>query len=212
MNQEPIQVALRTEFGKSAAIKLRKQGMIPAVIYGLHEPAVSVSISPKTVARILASETGMNSLIFLQREGTDIKRHAIIHEIQRDPVTRRLKHVDFLRVDPTHKVRVKVPVILNGTAVGVKSEGGHLDFTHREIEIECLPTHIPAHIEVAVDELHLGDAIRMDQIVLDSKITLISPAHEVVCMVHGKKAEDEEVAAEAGEPEVVASKGKKDEK
>ena len=212
MNQEPIQVALRTDFGKSAAIKLRKQGLIPAVIYGLNEPTVSIAISPKTVARILASDTGMNSLIFLQREGTDIKRHVIIHEVQRDPVTRRLAHVDFMRVDPSRKVRVKVPIILTGTAVGVKGEGGHLDFIHREIEVACLPTDIPAHVEVAVDDLHLGDGVRMDQIVLDAKLELVSDPHDVVCMVHGKKADAEETPAESAEPEVVGTKGKKDEK
>ena len=118
--------------------------MIPAVIYGLNEPPVAIAISPKIVARIIASETGMNSMIHLQREGTDIKRHVIIKDVQRHPVTGRLSHVDFMRVDPTHKVRVKVPIRLKGVPAGVK-EGGILDFTHREIEVECLPSFIPAH-------------------------------------------------------------------
>lgn len=212
MNQDVIVVAKREEMGKRATNALRKQGLIPAVIYGLGEPSVAVSISPKVVARILASDTGMNSMVHLQREGTDIKRHVIIKEVQRHPVTGRLVHVDFMRVDPTHKVRVHVPIVLKGTPVGVK-EGGLLDFIHREVEVECLPAFIPAHIDVAVDHLKVGDTIRLDQIQLDSHLTVLGDAHNVICSVHGKKTEEEPAAAEAAkEPEVVAGKGKKEEK
>ena len=156
MTEEIIQVAKRDATGKSASRSLRKQGLIPAVVYGLNEPPVAISISPKIVARIIASETGLNSMIHLQREGTEIKRHAIIKDVQRDPVTGRLSHVDFMRVDPTHKVRVHVPIRLQGTPAGVK-EGGLLDFTHREIEVECLPSFIPAHVDVNVEHLQVGD-------------------------------------------------------
>jgi len=212
MTQEIIQVALRESIGKSASKGLRKQGMIPAVIYGLNEPPVAIAISPKTVARIIASETGMNSLIHLQREGTEIKRHVIIKDVQRDPVTRRLVHVDLMRVDPDHKVRVKVRIVLKGTPVGVK-EGGLLDFTHREIEVECLPSFIPAHIDVNVDHLKVGDALRLDQLNLDSHLTIHGDAHNVICCVVGKKAEDEaepEAAAAApAAPAAPAAKAKK---
>jgi len=212
MTQEIIQVALRESIGKSASKGLRKQGMIPAVIYGLNEPPVAIAISPKTVARIIASETGMNSLIHLQREGTEIKRHVIIKDVQRDPVTRRLVHVDLMRVDPDHKVRVKVRIVLKGTPVGVK-EGGLLDFTHREIEVECLPSFIPAHIDVNVDHLKVGDALRLDQLNLDSHLTVHGDAHNVICCVVGKKAEEEaepEAAAAApAAPAAPAAKAKK---
>lgn len=208
MSQEIITVAKREEIGKSAAAALRRQGNIPAVIYGLNEAPVAISISAKVVARILASDTGKNSLIHLQREGTEIKRHVIIKEIQRHPVTRRLSHVDFMRVDPNHKVKITVPVVLKGTPAGVK-EGGILDFVHRQIEVECLPAFIPAHLDVAVDHLKVGDTLRLDQIVLDSHITLLGDAHEVICSVQGKAAE-EEVAPEAAKaPEAPAAKGKK---
>ena len=133
MTQEVLIVPKRDAFGKAAIRDLKKNGMIPAVVYGLSEPPVAIAISPKAVARVLASDTGMNSVMFLQREGTDIKRHVIIKDLQRDPITGRLRHVDFMRVDMTLKVRVKVPVRLVGTAIGVKGQGGVLDFAHREI-------------------------------------------------------------------------------
>ncbi|NTV74200.1 MAG: 50S ribosomal protein L25 [Holophaga sp.] len=210
MTQEIIQVALRESIGKAASKGLRKQGMIPAVIYGLNEPPVAIAISPKTVARIIASESGMNSLIHLQREGTEIKRHVIIKDVQRDPVTRRLVHVDLMRVDPDHKVKVKVRIVLKGTPIGVK-EGGLLDFTHREIEVECLPSFIPAHIDVNVDHLKVGEALRLDQLTLDSHLTVHGDAHNVICCVVGKKAEEEaapEAAAPAAAP-APAAKAKK---
>ena len=195
-NTETIVVAKREAVGKAASRELRKQGLIPATIYGLGEAVVSVAISPKIVARILASETGMNSMIHLQREGTDIKRHAIIKELQRDPVTRRLTHVDFMRVDPTHKVRVQVPIVLKGTPAGVK-EGGILDFVHRVIEVECLPAFIPGHIDVDVSAMVVGSSLRLDQLQLDSHLTVLGDAHNVICAVQGKEAE--EAPAEEGE-------------
>ncbi len=162
MSQEVLIVPKRETFGKAAVRDLKKSGMIPAVVYGLTEPPVAIAISPKAVARVLASDTGMNSVMFLQREGTDIKRHVIIKDLQRDPITARLRHVDFMRVDMTIKVRVKVPVRLVGTAIGVKAMGGILDFSHREIELECLPSIIPAHIDVDISGLNVGDAIRFE--------------------------------------------------
>lgn len=214
MSQEVLIVPKRETFGKAAVRELKQSGMIPAVVYGLNEPPVAIAISPKAVARIIASDSGMNSVVFLQREGTDIKRHVIIKDLQRDPVTSRLRHVDFMRVDMTHKVRVKVPVRLVGTAVGVKTLGGILDFVHREIEIECLPSIIPAHIDVDITNMTVGDSIRFEQITLKPNVIFIGDAHQVVCSVHGKAAEEEIAVVEgvsAAEPEV-AKKGKKEDK
>lgn len=183
---EIINVTKRDQVGKAASRELRKQGNIPATIYGLNEAPVSVGISAKVVARVLASDSGMNSLLHLQREGTEIKRHVIIKEIQRNPVTGRLSHVDFMRVDPTHKVKVHVPIVLKGTPVGVK-EGGVLDFIHRQIEVECLPAFIPGHIDVDVTGMKMGDTLRLDQIQIDSHLSVLGDAHNVICAVQGAK-------------------------
>jgi len=199
--EDAIAVALRTETGKSANRKLRKEGLIPATVYGLGEDAVSLKISPKIVAKVIASDTGMNSLIYLQREGTDIKRHVIIKDVQRHPVTGRLIHIDFMRVDPTHKVRVRVPIRLVGTPAGAK-EGGTLEFVHREIEVECLPNVIPPHIDVDVSPLKINENIRLDQIALPVMLTLLDAPHNVICIVHGKRAEEvTEAAKEAAAKE-----------
>ncbi len=211
MSTEILIVPKRETFGKAAVRDLKKSGMIPAVVYGLNEPPVAIAISPKVVARVLASDTGMNSVMFLQREGTDIKRHVIIKDLQRDPITSRLRHVDFMRVDMALKVRVKVPVRLVGTSIGVKAMGGVLDFAHREIEIECLPTFIPAHIDVDITNLAVGDSVRFEQIDLGTNVLITGDAHQVVCSVRGKAAEEELAVPAAAEPEV-AKKGKKEDK
>ena len=211
MSTEILIVPKRETFGKAAVRDLKKSGMIPAVVYGLNEPPVAIAISPKAVARVLASDTGMNSVMFLQREGTDIKRHVIIKDLQRDPITSRLRHVDFMRVDMALKVRVKVPVRLVGTSIGVKAMGGVLDFAHREIEIECLPTFIPAHIDVDITNLAVGDSVRFEQIDLGTNVIITGDAHQVVCSVRGKAAEEELAVPAAAEPEV-AKKGKKEDK
>jgi len=213
MTQEVLIVPKRETFGKAAIRDLKKSGLIPAVVYGLKEPPVAIAISPKAVARVLASDAGMNSVMFLQREGTDIKRHVIIKDLQRDPITSRLRHVDFMRVDMALKVRVKVPVRLVGTSIGVKAMGGVVDFAHREIEIECLPSIIPAHIDVDITDLAVGDSIRFEQLSLGANILITGDAHQVVCSVHGKAAEEEVVAPVVAVPEPeVAKKGKKDDK
>ncbi|HZU52718.1 MAG TPA: 50S ribosomal protein L25 [Holophagaceae bacterium] len=216
MSEETIVVSKRETLGKAASNQLRKSGMIPAVVYGLGEPPVAIAINPKVAAKIIASEAGLNSVVYMQREGTDIKRHVVIKEVQRHAVTGRLRHIDFLRVDPTHKIRVKVPVKIIGIAYGVKTQGGMLDFVHRHIEIECLPNLIPAHIDVNVENLKVGDSVRFDQLGLASTLTILGDAHEVVCAIHAKVAEEAAPAAEgaaaAAEPVVVAAKGKKEEK
>ncbi|HTL98077.1 MAG TPA: 50S ribosomal protein L25 [Holophagaceae bacterium] len=216
MSEETIVVSKRETLGKAASKQLRKNGMIPAVVYGLGEPPVAVAISPKIAAKIIASDSGLNSVIYMQREGTDIKRHVVIKEVQRHAVTGRLRHIDFLRVDPTHKIRVKVPVKIVGVPYGVKTQGGMLDFVHRHIEIECLPNLIPAHIDVNVEALKVGDSVRFDQLGLAATLSILGDAHEVVCAVHAKAAEEEAPAVEGAvapaEPEVVAAKGKKEEK
>jgi large subunit ribosomal protein L25 len=207
--EDVIIVKKRDKVGKTETNKMRKEGLIPATIYGLSEAAVSVAISPKVVARVLASDAGKNSVIYMQREGTDIQRHVIIKEVQRSPRTGRLVHVDFMRVDPTHKVRVTVPIKLKGIPVGTK-EGGILDFVHRFIEVECLPAFIPAHIDVDVTNLKIDDSIRLDEVQLDSHLTLHGDAHNIICVVHGKRAEEEgAVEGAATEPEAPAAKGKK---
>jgi large subunit ribosomal protein L25 len=203
MGQEMITVKARPEIGKAANRTIRKEGCVPAVIYGLGKDPQTIAILAKTVARIIASDTGMNSMVEMACEGTDARDHVIIKEVARNPVTGRLVHVDFMRVDPTHKVRVKVPLRLTGTPLGVK-EGGMLDFIHREIEVECLPSFIPAHIDIDVSAMVVDDTLRMHDLTLDAHLTLLGDPHNTICIIHGKQAEIEETPAAEGAAAPVA--------
>lgn len=184
MNKYIINVWKREKIGKASSKALRKSGLMPSVIYGLGVPSIAVSIEPKVVAKIIASDAGVNSIIYL-KDNDGAECHAIIKDLQRHPVTGRLRHIDFLRIDPTHRVRVKVQIKLKGIPIGVK-EGGILDFIHRDIEIECLPDIIPPYISINVDHLKVGESIRLDQLKLDSHITVHGDIHNVICCVVGK--------------------------
>ncbi|PYQ37109.1 MAG: 50S ribosomal protein L25, partial [Acidobacteria bacterium] len=145
-------------------------------------------------------------------QGSDQTRHAMIRDFQRDPVSRRPVHLDFVRVRMDTKIRVKVPVEVVGIAKGVRVDGGILDFVTREIEIECLPTDIPEHLPVEVSELAIGDAIRLSEVRAPEGVEVVDDLEKVI--VHVAHPAHEEVpvapeaeiaAAEPAEPEVLRS-------
>src|SRR3972149_6209925 len=132
----------RGERGKNAARRLRRDGRIPAVLYGIDEAArsegVSLAVDPKALFRILHSDSGVNTIIALQMPGGRTER-VLVKDFQLDPVTHDLLHADFYRFAMDKRILVTVQVLLHGHPIGVKQQGGLLDFVHREIEIECLP-------------------------------------------------------------------------
>src|SRR5215467_13778797 len=143
MAEVTLEVARREESGKGVAGRLRREGKIPAVVYGGHREAVPIVVDRKAVAELIQkSEHGVRSIFLLKMAGTDQQRHAMIKDIQMDPISRKMTHIDFVRVVMDEKIRTTVPVHIVGTALGVK-EGGILDWHIRELHIECLPGQIP---------------------------------------------------------------------
>jgi large subunit ribosomal protein L25 len=135
----------------------------------------------------------------------------MIKALQRDPVTERLVHVDFVRVDLTRSVRVNVPVRLIGLAEGVKSDGGLLEFVLREVEVQCLPSDIPEHLDLDVTALRLNQHLSVKDLPVRERVTIMDDPEAIVCVVAVPKEEAapvvEEAAATAAEPEVI-KKGK----
>ena len=156
---------------------------------------------------------GENAIFLLKLAGPDQSRHAMIRDLQRDPVSRKPLHIDFVRVMMDTKIRVKVGIEVVGTAKGVKTEGGILDFVTREVEIECLPGNIPAHLPIDVSELSIGDALRISQVPAIEGVTVVDDPEKVLVHVTHPTAEKApevaaaEAAAEITEPEVL-KKGK----
>jgi large subunit ribosomal protein L25 len=210
-----LDVEKRSTTGKNEARRSRADGQIPGVVYGAGKPTVPISVNRKALADVFREGAGENAIFLLKLAGSDQSRHAMIRELQRHPVSRKPVHIDFVRVLMDVKVTVNVPVEIVGVAKGVKSDQGILDVVTREIEIECLPSDIPAHISVDVTELAIGDAIRISELPAVEGVTIVDNPEKVVVHVTHPMREEEPAAAaaegaaaaEPAEPEVL-KKGK----
>jgi large subunit ribosomal protein L25 len=210
MAEVTLEVSRREGTGKALAKKIRVKGQVPAVVYGGHREPVAIVVDRKAVADLIQrSEHGVRSIFLLKMSGTDQQRHAMIKEMQIHPISRKLVHIDFVRVMMDEVVRVNVPVHLSGTPIGVK-EGGVLDWQIRDLHIECLPGAIPDKIEVNVDEVGVHDYIHVSDLKLPDGVKVLDdPERVVVGVTHARAEVVEEpvVAAEAeavpAEPEVI---------
>ncbi|HEX4959615.1 MAG TPA: 50S ribosomal protein L25 [Thermoanaerobaculia bacterium] len=196
-----IEVQPREETGKNANRRSRARGKIPAVVYGAGKESVSIEVDRKTLVDTMKGHGGENP-IFLLKLG-DKERHAMIRNLQVDPVSRQVIHIDFQRVLMDQKVRVAVPVELVGTAVGVKVEGGLLDFVTREVHVECLPGQIPKHLEADVTALHVGQHVEARDLALPEGVELLDEPEKVLASISHGKLEAEIAEPGAAEPEVI---------
>jgi len=219
MAELTLEVSRREEQGKGAAGRLRRDGKVPAVVYGGHRETVSITVDRKAVTDLIQkSEHGIRSIFLLKMAGTDQSRHAMIKDIQMDPIHRKMTHIDFIRVLMDEVVRTTVPIHVNGTPLGVK-EGGLLDFQVRELHIECLPNAIPDKIDVDISNLGMHEYIRLGELKLPEGIKVLDDPERVVVGVTHVKAEAEPTpeaavaegaeAAAPAEPEVIPTRGKK---
>jgi large subunit ribosomal protein L25 len=199
------------KFNKNAARRVRAAGKIPGVIYGAKEPSVALELDPKQMLRILHSPSGHNSIFDVEVTGT-ARVKAMIVDWQHEPIKDKLIHVDLKRIAMDKVITVEVPIALEGVPVGVKVGGGMLDQVLREVEIECLPSDIPAAITVDVSALKLHDVLRVSDLPHSGKFKFLTPedttvAHVIMIAEEAAPAADAVAAAGAIEPEVV-KKGK----
>ena len=200
---------------KNEARRVRRDGKIPAVVYGAGQDSLPISVDPRVETRILNSETGHNSIFDLALNGEKTK--AMIVDWQYEPIKGRLLHIDLKRIALDKVLRVSVPIFLTGEAAGVKQEGGILEQMLREVEIECLPADIPSHIDVDVSHLTFGKVLRVSDLPHSERLKFLTDANQPVAHVTSVKEEvvvtPEAAAAEAGavpaEPEVI-KKGKQE--
>lgn len=210
-NEVIVEVEAREVTGKNACRRLRVRGQVPGNVYGLDRAPFKVAVSPKRLDEVLHLGSGRNT-VFTLRLGGDkpTNREAMIRELQRDPITGAVIHVDFVRVDPNRKIQIQVPIRLIGIPFGVKNDGGVLDFVHREVEVECLPGSIPEHLDVDVSELRINQHVSVSDLQAAGGVRVMAPPDTIVAVVAVLKAEvapGEVVAATPAEPEV-AKKGK----
>jgi|CZKH01.1.fsa_nt_gi large subunit ribosomal protein L25 len=219
LEQNILEANPRDAGTKNQARRVRREGKIPAVVYGAGKDAMSVSVDPRHVLRILRSESGHNTIFDLAVSGGENTQaetaKAMIVDWQYEPIKGHLLHIDLKRIAMDKALRVSVPIMLQGMAAGVKTEGGILEQMLREVEIACLPGDIPSHIDVDISHLTFGKVLRVSDLPHSEKLKFLTDANQPVAHVTSVKEEvvaaPEAVAAEAGaapaEPEVI-KKGK----
>ncbi len=203
-----IKAQLRTKEGKSSTKKVRKEGNIPSVLYGMKEQTVPLKMDAKTFAKMLSHLEGKHPIVKLEIEGdAHLDSPAIIKEIQRDPVSNSIIHVDFQKIRLDQKIHTSVPVILVGQSEGVKM-GGVLDHQLRELEIECLALQIPVHIEIDVTNLILGHSIHVADITPPEGVKILTDSDRVVVSIHVPRTLEAKAATEEEKPEEGAEETK----
>jgi large subunit ribosomal protein L25 len=204
MDAMRIPAKRRTETGKGVARGLRREGEIPAVVYGKAEAPISLAVPPKAVHAVFGSELGQNSVIELEVDGGD-KVNVLLADYQYHPVSRNLLHVDFLRISLGEPVRVEVPFELVGKAAGV-AQGGVLRKVFRKLPVSCLPANIPARIEYDVTEMDVDAHVAVSGLNLPEGVTVRLPENQTVCAVIAEKkvVEEEEEKSGAAEGEAAA--------
>jgi large subunit ribosomal protein L25 len=199
----------RQGLGKNAARRLRAQGFVPAVLYGEAMDSMPLVMNKKDIVSILKLDTGENTIF---RVAVDADEYDVmIRELQVEPATDELLHADLIRISMDKPIRVTVPVVHRGDPVGVKTEGGFIDFANREVDVECLPRDIPESLEIDISGLHIQQSFKVGDITPPPGVRIISDAGTVLVLISvphkeeefpGEKPE-EAVAEEAAEPEVI---------
>jgi large subunit ribosomal protein L25 len=198
----------REAFGKNASRRLRREGMVPAVLYGGDEPSAHLAIQKKDIFGILRSESGENTIFKTSFDSES--RDTMIKELQTDPVTDEVLHIDLILIAMDKAVRVSIPVVVTGESVGVKTEGGFVDLITREVEVECLPGDIPEYIEVDISDLHLHQSIKLEDMTFPEGVESLDDPQTVVVLIEAPTKE-EEVVVEAEEEEEVMAEGEQPE-
>lgn len=226
MKQVSIKAEVRRGTGTSAMNKIRKQGVIPAILYGLGKEALPLSLG-KEEFELTFKRNKFRAIysINVSDGAKQVVKNTLIKDVQYDPIKTRLTHVDFYEYDEHKKIKTMVPVIAQGTPIGCKT-GGILTHIKDQVEVECLPIHIPEHFLVDVSALDVHQAVRVSDLKIPAEVHLHGDPHDILFNVTLPKAEEVpaaataegEVAAEgaagaegAKEPEVIQTKGKKEE-
>lgn len=207
MVQSSLRVKPRIRIGKSGAREVRKEGNIPAILYGRGEDPIPLVVRPDELKRALSNSAGINTVLELEIDGSEspAKKFSMVKEIQKDPIKNRVLHLDFLAIDMKKSVRVKVPVSTRGRSEGERT-GGKLEKLMRTIDLECLPGDIPDLIEIDVSSLDIGGFVDITGLELDERVRPVRDGSEKVIQVIAQRSididaeeieEEEEQEAEA---------------
>jgi large subunit ribosomal protein L25 len=218
MQMQELTVIPRDGKGKQAAKRLRREGRVPAILYGGAAPQ-SISVDPKAVLKMIHGHEGSTQLLNLKFDGDGGARMAIIRDMQFDPVSEALLHVDLQEVRADRAINVRVAVHAVGEAIGVRDTKGILNLVLHELDVSCLPTNIPGRIDADVSALAIGDVLTVRDLAVPEGVRILNDPGQAVATVSPPMAE-EEVAPPAAaaaaatatpEPEVLTERKPKEE-
>ncbi|MYH19035.1 MAG: 50S ribosomal protein L25 [Gemmatimonadetes bacterium] len=204
MNQVSLKARQRTDTGKQVAKTLRRDGALPAVVYGSGESSTPLTLDYREFEGFLRKTQGESVVINLEIEGMEDKK-ALLRDIQRDYLRNQLLHADFQQIRMSDRITTEVSLVMIGEPIGVTRDGGVLDQSLRVVEISCVASEIPEHLEVDISELSMGDTIHISdlsfenvEIVTDGEVAVVS-----VLTPMAEEPEEEEVDLEQEEPEII---------
>ena len=209
MSEISLNLETRTKTGSQYAKRKRRENQIPGIYYFRGKETIPFVVSKKEFAAVRGHESTLINVIFDGKE----EKKCIIREIQFDPIKSSPIHIDLMGITLSEKINVSIPIHLIGIPMGVKNEGGVLQHILREVEVECLPTEIPEHIECDVSELNIGDSIHLSIVSLE-KARILGDLEGVIATVGAPRVlvteepeeEEEEGEGEAEEPEIISQK------
>lgn len=213
MNIRELSAEPRTALGKGAVGRLRRRGLVPAVLYGAGNAPVPLAVAPVEVQRALRAHAAGGVLVGLRLPGEAELRPAVVRDLQFHPVRDSLIHIDFQAVRMDEEITVEVPIHVTGEAAGVRDQNGVLAILMRTVEVSCLPSQIPERIDIDVSALRIHDVATIADLRLPEGVRVTTPSTQPVVTVAPPMAE--EVApvavAPAAEPEVVTERKPKEE-
>ncbi len=199
MNEYELRAELREAGGKGAARRLRRDGMIPAVLYGVGKDAVAIKLNADDVHKRLENEAFFSHILDVKVGGEGTQ--AVLKALQRDPITDRVAHMDLLRVSSTQEITMHVPLhFIDEEACPGKMAGGVINHLLVDVEVSCLPKSLPEYIEVDMSRMDIGDSLHLSELVMPEGVTLLVLAQDlehdqpVVSIQHSQKFEEEEEA------------------
>lgn len=206
-----LKASSRQAAGRNKVKQLRAQGQVPAVFYGKRTPATNLEINAKELSLLIQHVSGENVVVDLELEqqGSKVKKLALLQDVQHDPMSGKILHVDLHEIAADEKIKAQVVVEATGEAIGVKTFGGILENILRELQVECLPKDLPDKIEVDVSNLNVGETIHVSEISLPEGVQVLNAKDLVVFAVAAPAVEEEKPATEAAaavQPEVIKEK------
>ncbi len=207
MSDFTLNASVRNDLGKGASRRLRRENLqVPAIIYGGEQAPEPISVEKAAFYKAIEDETFFSSVLNLVVDGK--KQQVVVRDLQRHPYKPLVTHADFLRVDATHEITIRVPLHVIGeeTSKGIKDEGGELHILSNEIEISCLPKDLPDFLEVDISEIELGTTLHLSDLKVPAGVTLVELSHgadhdNAVLTISKPKVRGEDTVGEEGEGE-----------